>query len=134
VNLAKLKSCVGATVGLRPKAGRRAEAGHLEEIDDDWLIESVDRSAGIRIKNLRTGHCVSLNQDHVHHFQSAPPAPNQSKKGWIEITVRLELKGDEVIIEPILSGPGRLPRITVSKDPPQQSPSRDGDIWIQYKE
>lgn len=106
----------------------------MEEIDDDWIIVGVDQGTSIRIKNLRTGHCVSLNRDHVHHFHSAPSVPNQSKKGWLEITVRLELKGDEVIVEPILSGPGKLPRIFVSKDPPQEGSGRDGDIWLQYKE
>lgn len=134
MNIAKLQILAGKRLGLRPAATRRnSSGGHLEEVDDDWIVDSVNPHTGIKITNARTGHSLTLNQDHIHHFHSAPATPNSSRFGWLEITLRLEMKDESIAAEPILGGAAKLPRTIVSKDPPDPTQGRDGDIWYQYQ-
>lgn len=111
MNFTQLKKSVGIRVKLRPAACSRDATGVLVETDDEWLIESVDKN-GIQLRNMRTGHYPRLHSDHVNHFTTAPQLPDQLMRGFLELTVRIELRGDNVIIEPILSGPARLAALT----------------------
>jgi hypothetical protein len=108
MNFDSLKSSIGTRIKFRPAARSCNADGALDNCDDEWLLERVDRAFGIRLRNLRTSHVAKLNSDHVHHFASAPHLPDQVKRGFLELTVSVELRGDDVVIEPILSGPGRL--------------------------
>lgn len=105
MNLDKLKDSVGTLVKVRPAARSRNAAGVMLKRDDPWRIESVDRATGIQLRNIRTDHNPKLNADHVHHFATAPMLPDQVKRGFLELTVTMELDGDYVIVEPIPSGP-----------------------------
>ncbi len=109
MNLNGLKALIGGRVLLRPKAKAKNGRGALEDRDDEWQLESVERTDGIRLRNGRTGHLAYLGLDHVHHFVSRRNEPDGIKRGIWELTVELELRGNEVVVEPILTGPaGRL--------------------------
>jgi hypothetical protein len=94
-------------------------------------VSSEEPGTGVRLTNQRTNQAVILGADHIHHFTSDTTGPISEKRGFLELSVKLEIKLDKVEIEPILSGPARLPKIVVSSNRPSAEVGKDGDIWLQ---
>jgi hypothetical protein len=107
MNLNKLKSSVGTCFSLRPIPERCVDRGR-EQVNDEWQLQEVDNKKGTTLlSNLRTGHRLRLNSDHIHHYTSAPEAVDGMARGFLELTVLVVLEENEVRIDPLLSGPAR---------------------------
>jgi hypothetical protein len=107
MNFDKLNSGV-SRVKLRPIAIQRTNSGQVEQFDDDWEIKSATRSDGIKLQNLRSGLSIVLNEDHVHHFTSAPIQSDRIPRGFLELSVHLEMSDRSIEVSPILIGPARF--------------------------
>jgi hypothetical protein len=97
VNKDQLKKNKGYRVRLRPIALRSP----LPQIDDDWIIESVE-NAGIMIRNTRTGHSPVLAYDHIREFMTDVGRDRGGiKHGFLRLKVRLTLTDRDVLTEPL---------------------------------
>jgi hypothetical protein len=98
VNKDQLKKNRGYHVRVRPVALR---SGGLPQIDDDWLIESVD-DVGLTIKNTRTEHRSLLAYDHIREFMTDVARDTGGiKHGFLRLKVQLTLTDGNVLIEPL---------------------------------
>jgi hypothetical protein len=116
MNFEKLRSGIDR-VKLRPTPTHCEDAHLAVPIDDEWAIVSVSRTDGIELRNLRTEASVVLNQDHVHHFISAPSQPDSVRRGFLELAVQLKLDGTSIEVTPILTGPARFAQQPAASEP-----------------
>ncbi|MBI4188931.1 MAG: hypothetical protein HY525_00145 [Betaproteobacteria bacterium] len=70
-------------------------------MDDDWIVQDVEDSKGVRIRNIRTDHVVLLEFDHIQHYTADPRREYDGlRHGFFELRVQLFLRGPELVIEP----------------------------------
>jgi hypothetical protein len=105
VNKQQLRKNEGNLVRIRPVAKRFDGGKNGPElrpaIDDEWRIESVtDR--GVAISNVRTGHGITLNYDHIRNFTSDIRGPGY---GFLNLTVQVHIGGRDLWIEPDVAPP-----------------------------
>lgn len=75
--------------------------GFLPQIDDDWIVESVE-DAGVTISNTRTQDRVLVAYDHIREFMTDPIRDTDGlKHGFLHLKVQLTLTGRGVSVEPV---------------------------------
>jgi hypothetical protein len=104
MNKDQLKKIVGHQVRLRPVTKRFSGDQELDELDDDWRVDSITDIA-IQLSNCRTGHVATLGLDHIHSYLSDPARHiGGMQRGFLQLRVQLSLRGPELAIEPLPPG------------------------------
>lgn len=103
MNKDMLAKCQYHIVKIRPIARRFQGQIELEQYDDDWMIERVDKARGVvQIKNLRCDHCPTLGFDHIHSYTSDPMRDvGDQKHGFLKLLVQVILTEKGPRIEPL---------------------------------
>ena len=102
MNKDQLAKSKGSRIRLRPIAKRFEDNRELPPIDDDWIIEFVDKNKGVNIFNVRTNHTTALGFDHIREFISDPNRDrDELKHGFLKLKVQISLCGNTVKIEPL---------------------------------
>jgi hypothetical protein len=96
----QIKKNLNHRVKLRPVARRFDGNGKLDQLDDDWIIESCT-DEGVRIKNIRTDHTTMLGFDQIHSYMSDPNRNYGGiKHGFLTLHGQLHIHGWKVSFEP----------------------------------
>lgn len=105
MNKLQMQKCLNFRVRLRPIARRFRGEFELKAMDDDWLVTNIgERTAGIDISNIRTGHVVKLTYDQVHHYSDdLAPSRDGLRHGIFELRVQVLLLGRDSDCEPLPS-------------------------------
>jgi hypothetical protein len=114
----QIKKNLNHHVRLRPVARWFDSNGDLNQLDDDWIIESYT-DEGVRIKNLRTDHTTILGFDQIHSYMSDPNRNYSGiKYGVLILNVQLHIHGWKVSFEPT-ERPGK------ADDPPPSTREKE---------
>jgi|GEM_PF-1084373 hypothetical protein len=114
----QIKKNLNHHVRLRPVARWFDSNGDLNQLDDDWIIESYT-DEGVRIKNLRTDHTTILGFDQIHSYMSDPNRNYSGiKYGVLILNVQLHIHGWKVSFEPT-ERPGK------ADDPPSSTREKE---------
>ena len=130
MNLKQLGNNLHHKVRLRPVPKAIDPKGHARNVDDFWIIGSVNGDK-IELNNIRTGQVVRLNPDHVHSYTSDVARVGDVPAGFLELKVQVRLADADVSVEPLLSGAARLPTFHVRDRPPEPGEGKDGDFWFE---
>ena len=89
---------------LRPVAERFDAMGRkLPQEDDDWIVDGV-HDDGLRLVNVRTGHCPMIPYDHIKEFRSDLSVRDGVQHGFLMLLSQMRLQGDRATLEPFLLG------------------------------
>jgi hypothetical protein len=130
VNIKQLKKNLHHRVRLRPVPLSKDADGRAVNADDHWILASLVNER-VELSNVRTGHVIGLNPDHVHSYTSDVVPHGSVPAGFLELKVQVTLSGACATVEPILSGAARLPTFRVSDRPPRPDEGKDGDVWFE---
>lgn len=99
VNKKKLQECLYFRMQLRPIPQRcTGIEGQLEEVDDDWIVASVNPNGVIELDNIRTGHRAKLAPDQIHHFETDPMRDwDGLKHGIFWLHAQIQICGEALV-------------------------------------
>lgn len=102
MNWNQFKKNIGLIVRLSPTARRVDPAGNeLQELEDDWRIDSFPKPESVMFSNLRTGHTVELGKDHIYDFRSDPARSSVAQTyGFLILKMQIILQGPKVRLMP----------------------------------
>jgi hypothetical protein len=99
MNKEQFKKNIGKRLKLRPLVQQRVLSWEspglggelLPASDDEWIAEKM-LDSGVDLKNIATGHVITLGFDNIREFRSPD---------FLLLRCKLTLEGNQVIIEPI---------------------------------
>lgn len=96
------KIALSGIVRLRPIAWTQSDDTQWHQIDDEWMIESASRTAGIKLYNRRRGTRIQLNEDHVDHYSTDPNGSTETKKGFLSLLAKVTIgSSNGTAVEPL---------------------------------
>lgn len=100
MNWKQFKKNVGMHVQLEPVAHHLDETGNeLHVASDDWLIVKVEDL--VILRNVNTGHEVSLGKDNIYDFRSNPMRTTASASyGFLVLKMQIFLQESECWMRP----------------------------------
>jgi len=105
----KLVKCFHHRVRLRPPARRFRGVTELRIMDDDWLVQEVEDTLGVRIRNIRTDHVALLGFKQIRAYTPDPKREYDGlRHGFLDLRVQLFLRGSELVIESLPSAAKRI--------------------------
>ncbi len=107
MNFEKLQGAIGTRLRLNPLPNRFTDEGFpLDKLDDIWILEMVNRKAGLVLRNIHTDHILELGLDHVHHFVTDPQSEiDGSKHGFLLLNVEINICRERIEIFPFSRPP-----------------------------
>ncbi len=120
----RLTQCFHHRVRLRPAARRFRGVTELRIVDDDWLVQEIEKDVGVSLRNIRTDHIALLAFDQIRSYLADPKREFDGlRHGFLNLRVQIYLRGDKLVIEPY----GRPARSPKAKAPAANTPEKKSE-------